>query len=63
MTGGCAAADALFYIARSRQELTVRSVPRSELEGTPYARELFPVVLYLKNGNDEEYRLGLQQSA
>lgn len=34
------AADALLYIARSRQELTVLSVPRSELEGTAYAREL-----------------------
>lgn len=34
------AADALLCIAHSRQEMTVLSVPRSELEGTAYAREL-----------------------
>jgi hypothetical protein len=34
------AADAVLFIAHSRQELTVVSVPRSELEGTAYAREL-----------------------
>jgi hypothetical protein len=34
------AADALLFIAHSKQELTELSVPRSELEGTAYAREL-----------------------
>jgi hypothetical protein len=34
------AADALLFIAHSRQELTELSVPRSELEGTAWAREL-----------------------
>jgi len=34
------AADALLCVAHSRQELTVLSVPRAELEGTAYAKEL-----------------------
>jgi len=34
------AADALLCVAHSRQDLTVLSVPRAELEGTAYAKEL-----------------------